>query len=389
MTDIAATTEAQVVDAVNGARDWKSPLNIVGNRTKRAFGCVTGSWGTVLDVSRLNGIVDYKPEELILTARPGTPVAEIVAVLAEKHQRLGFDPPDWGPLFDATANTGTIGGAISCDLNGPARVRYGAVRDHLLGFHGVNGFGEAFKAGSKVVKNVTGFDLPKLVCGGFGTLCAMTEVTLRVFPKPEFAATFVCHVPSPAAGLSVLRRVWSSPLEATGLAYLPAAAARVGLDGDVALIRLEGAAAPLEEKRVALEHLLDGHDLAEQAGGDTIFARLGSGAPFVGNALDVWRVAIPPSHADALVKALAPTLWYADWAGGMVWIGMEESGAHIHDLAVQHGGHATLVRASEATRARVSPFPPLSPERLALTRAVKAAFDPLGLFNPGRMVEGL
>ena len=140
-------------------------------------------------LSGLKGIVAYEPEELIITVLPGTPVAEIENALAAKGQRLGFDPPDWGPLLGAPAGVGTIGGAICVDACGPARVRYGAVRDHLLGFRAVNGLGEAFKAGGKVVKNVTGFDIPKLVCGAFGTLCVLTEVTLRVFPKPSRSQT--------------------------------------------------------------------------------------------------------------------------------------------------------------------------------------------------------
>ena len=141
-----ASTENEIVEAVQTARDWKSPLEIRGAGTKQAFGRAVVTMGSVLDVSGLTGIISYEPEELILTCAPGTPVAEIEAALAAKGQRLGFEPPDWGPLLGAPGGLGTIGGAISCDANGPARLRCGAVRDHLLGFRGVNGFGEAFKA---------------------------------------------------------------------------------------------------------------------------------------------------------------------------------------------------------------------------------------------------
>jgi glycolate oxidase FAD binding subunit len=397
MTDIHATSEAEVIDAVNGARDWKSPLNIVGNRTKRNLGRPVANWGTVLDVSGLKGIVDYRPEELIITAKPGTPVAEIVAALAEKNQRLGFDPPDLGPLFGAAPNAGTIGGAISCDLNGSSAVRYGRVRDHLLGIRAVNGFGEAFKAGGKVVKNVTGFDIPKLVCSAFGTLCVLTEATFRVFPKSKRAATFAIAGASAEESLALLRRVWTSPLEPTGLAYLPSNAAKsVGLssDGvlirlsDGVLIRLEGAAMPLEEKRAALRVFLDRTEIAELEDGDTVFAAVGSATPFAGSSLDVWCIAIPPAHAASLARELNASLWYADWAGGLIWAAVENSDS-IHAVAARHEGHATLVRANEDTRNRIAPFPPLSSERLTLTRAVKAAFDPLGLFNPGRMYDGI
>jgi hypothetical protein len=160
MTDIAATNEAEVVDAVRAARDWKSPLNIVGARTKRNFGRAVASWGTGLDLSGLRGVIAYEPDELTLTVKPGTPVAEINALLAEKNQWLGFEPADWGQMLSAAAGRGTIGGAIAADTSGSAAVRYGRARDSLLGIRAVNGLGEAYKAGGKVVKNVTGFDLP-------------------------------------------------------------------------------------------------------------------------------------------------------------------------------------------------------------------------------------
>jgi glycolate oxidase FAD binding subunit len=389
MTDIAVTTEAQVIDAVNGARDWKSPLNIVGARTKRNFGRPVANWGTVLDVSGLKGIVDYRPEELIITARPGTSVAEISAVLAQRNQRLGFDPPDLGPLFRAPASAGTIGGAISCDLAGPAAVRYGRARDHLLGIRAVNGHGEIFKAGGKVVKNVTGFDIPKLVCGAFGTLCVLTEITLRVFPKPERATLFVVGADTPERGLALLRRVWSSSLEPSGLVFLPAAAsASVGLSGNVALIRIEGATAPLEEKNAALQKLLDGHAFIEHDNAEAMFANLGGGGPFIEDLLDIWRVAAPPAKAASLALQIQSPLWIADWAGGVLWIAMKD-GADVHEVAARHQALAMQVRAGEETRTRIAPFPPLAPEHLALARAVKGAFDPLGLFNPGRMYPDL
>jgi glycolate oxidase FAD binding subunit len=253
----------------------------------------------------------------------------------------------------------------------------------------VNGHGEGFKAGGKVVKNVTGFDIPKLVCGAFGTLGVLTEVTLRVFPKPETSAVFAVSSDTPERGLALLRRVWSSPLEPTGLAYATAdVSMALGLAGDLALIRLEGGRAPLDEKRAALRKLLENHMSLEQEG-DEPFVKLGTSVPFTGNMLDVWRIAVPPANAAALVLDLQPALWAADWAGGLLWIGWKESPATVHDTVERHGAHAMLVRASEATRNAIAPFPPLTPERLALTRSVKAAFDPLGLFNPGRMYPGL
>jgi len=370
MTEIVAATEAQVVDAVRSAREAKAPLEVIGAGSKRAFGRPTNC-DTTLNVSGLRGIVDYRPEELIITVKPGTFVVEITAALAAKNQRLGFDPPDLGYLFGAPENIGTIGGAISCDLNGAASLRFGRVRDHLLGIRAVNGFGQAFKAGGKVVKNVTGFDIPKLVCGAFGTLCVLTEVTLRVFPMQPHVAIFVAAGLPPEEALALLRRVWSSALEPTELSCSPAGA----------VIRLEGSAAALDEKRAALRALLSAQDVQEVSSSDR-FPHLD--APDA----DIWRISVPPSRAAALIRELDPLQWKADCTGGLLWIALKHA-IDVHPIAASFDAHAVLVRGGAETREPVSPFPPLPPQRLALTRSVKAAFDPLGLFNPGRMYSGI
>jgi glycolate oxidase FAD binding subunit len=287
MADIVVDTEAEVVDAVRAARESRRTLEIVGGGTRRRFGRPT-QCDDVLDLSAMSGIVNYEPEELILIAKPGTPLEEIESVLAAKNQRLGFEPQDWRALL-GSQGTPTIGGAISANANGPAAVRFGRARDHLLGFRAVNGFGEAYKAGGRVVKNVTGFDIPKLMCGAMGTLGPLTELTFRVFPK-NTAKIFAMNCDSDA----VLRKVAASPLEATALLYS---------DGK-AYVRLEGA---LDEKTAMLRDLGD----------------------FV--------------ETEALPGPALP----------------------------------------------VGPFPPELRARTALTRAVKAAFDPLGIFNPGRMFEGV
>ncbi|HEY5338554.1 MAG TPA: FAD-binding protein [Rhizomicrobium sp.] len=386
MTGILANAEADVIEAVRAARESRRTLEIVGGGTKRAYGRAAPC-DDVLDVSRLSGVVNYEPEELVLTVKSGTPVAEIDALLGSKSQCLGFEPADWGPLLDAPARASTIAGVLSADANGPAAVRYGRARDSLLGYRAVNGLAEAYKAGGRVVKNVTGFDLPKLMCGAFGTLGVLTEVTLRVFPKPSDAAVLIVRDISAAEGLTLLRTIWSSPLEATGLCYVPAAATSAAL-GEIqkgaALIRLEGAPEPLREKIEGAKALLGER---AQTLGIEIFSRIGDGAIFLGRDLDVWRVFVPPAEAAKLVAAIQSPLWFADWAGGLLWIGMlpGNDGARLRHIIEPVGGHTTLLRAATETRGRVDVFQPETPARGALTRSVKAAFDPLGLFNPGRM----
>ncbi|HWA31659.1 MAG TPA: hypothetical protein VG867_11190, partial [Rhizomicrobium sp.] len=320
-----------------------------------------------------------------------TKVAEIAALLEEKHQRLGFDPADWGPLLGAEADAATIGGVLSADTNGAASVRYGRARDSLLGFRAVNGLGEAYKAGGKVVKNVTGFDLPKLMCGAMGTLGVLTEVTLRVFPKPPRTAILSVRDLTPEDGLALLRRVWQSPLEATGLSYIPASVPlpQLGYVGEgVALIRLEGAREPLKEKIAALQVLAPN---AQDIDVPDIFAAIADGALFIGQDCDVWRVFVPPSATATVICEMQSPLFAADNAGGILWIGLEAggNGAALRALCEKLGGHATLVRASEETRARIAPVTQEDPARRALTKSVKAAFDPQGLFNPGRMWKTL
>jgi len=368
---IKCASEADVVEAV---RDAHGPFEILGAGTKRGFGRAPEGEG--LDLSGVSGIVSYEPDEMILTAKPGTKVSEIEAVLAEKNQCLGFDPPDWGPLFGSPASQGTIGGAIACDVAGSAAIRYGRARDHLLGFRAVNGLGEAYRGGGKVVKNVTGFDLPKLMCGSFGTLGPLTEVTLRVFPEAPLSATLAVTEVTTEAGLALLRRVRSSPLEATGLAYMPGEA--------VAIIRVDGAREPLAEKLALLRELLSEHEAYEVDGGDALFGELGGGAPLLGSGLAVWRIAVPRAQAVALAKEIAAPLWYADWAGGLIWAGTKVT--DVHERAAKHGGHAILLRADDKA---IAPFAPEPPARAALTKSVKAAFDPSGLFNPGRMWDGV
>ncbi len=393
MTNIAVQNETELAELV---RSRTAPLEIIGAGTKRDYGR-SSEIADVLDVSALCGILTYEPDELVITAKAATPLSEIEAAISEKHQRLGFDPADWGPLFGASENVGTIGGALSADTSGSARVRFGGARDHLLGFRAVNGFGEAYKAGGKVVKNVTGFDLSKLLCGAMGTLGVLTEVTLRLVPMAP-SVTLAVKSLSADDCFALLRRVWSSPLEATGLAYIPDCAATVftelGAIGDgAALIRIEGAPMPLKEKIAMLRTLSGKSEALEIENGDAMFRKIGSGAVFTAHDFDVWRIAVPPSHAANVAHALAGTLWLADWAGGLFWIGISQTdetlAAKLRQIAMRVEGHARLMRASPETRARIAVFRPEDPARATLTRAVKDAFDPKGLFNPGRMAEGV
>jgi glycolate oxidase FAD binding subunit len=376
-------SEAEVVDAVRDARARSGPLQIVGNGTKRDFG--RPGEGNVLDVSGLGGVVVYEPEELILTARPGTTQLEVKETLGRHDQQLGFDPPEWARLFGSHGEA-TLGGAISVDAGGAQRMRYGGARDHLLGIRAVNGMGEAFKAGGRVVKNVTGFDVPKLVCGAFGTLCVLTEVTVRVFPRPALSKTVAVRGIAPEPALALLRRVWSSPIESSGLAFQPTSASL-----GTALFRVDGATAPVEEKLAVLRTLLEGQDVVAVDDGDTVFDRIGEGETFAESDVDVWRVYVPPAQAWSLVRAVAPSRWCADWAGGLVWLGLppgdSEAVLRLRSALVTCGAQARLMRADPETRERYGLVHPDEEGVRNLIRAVKSAFDPDDLFNRCRMMR--
>jgi glycolate oxidase FAD binding subunit len=384
MARISVSSEAELVDVVRAARETRRTMEIVGHGTKRGLGRPI-ECDDVLDLSGLSGIVKYEPDEMVITAQAGTPVAELEAALAEKNQRVGFEPADWGPLYGAPSNSATIGGVLAADASGSAAIRYGRCRDHLLGYRAVNGFGEAYKAGGRVVKNVTGFDLPKLMCGAMGTLGPMTEVTLRAFPIAGRAHRFAVRGVEDADGFDLLRRIASSSLDATGLAFRH----RNHELGD-ALIRLEGSSAALTEKTMMLRALVRG-ELVEDDGGmfaDIAYGRLPDRLA-KRDILDIWRVALLPSRA-----ADFPPFgqnWVSDWSGARRWVlttpGLVRADVNRTLACVQ--GRATLIRASEATRRLAQIFAPETPELAALTKRVKAAFDPLKLFNPGRMWDGV
>src|SRR5436853_7675516 len=271
---------SELHEAVAEALAAEEPLEIVGGGSKRALGRPVQAAHT-LDLSRLSGIRDYAPSELVLTAGAATPLAEIERALAEHGQMLAFEPPGWGGLLGVEDAAPTLGGVLACNLSGPRRIKAGAARDHFLGFHAVSGRGEIFKAGGKVVKNVTGYDLPKLMAGSYGTLAALEEVTVKVLPRPETVATLLFTGVGPAASVRLMAAALGSPHEVTGAAYLPPATALPVGASSVAL-RIEGPAPSVAFRRDALirEHAGGGaaHTL-DDAASITFWRPIGNAAP--------------------------------------------------------------------------------------------------------------
>jgi glycolate oxidase FAD binding subunit len=395
----AAAVAGIVQDAFEAGRS----LEIVGAASRRALGHPVQA-DAILDLSALTGVTLYEPEELVLTLRPATPMAQVAALLAEGRQHLAFEPPDFGPLWGQAPGGGTIGGAMAVGFGGPRRPSAGGPRDHLLGFSAVNGFGEPFAAGGRVVKNVTGFDLSKLMAGAFGTLGVITEMTLKVLPAPEAARTLVLPDLSDAAGLAALRAALASPVAISAAAHLPAdisgriPGAALPTGRAATLIRLEGVAPALAASEQALTAVLG---LAARAFGQVedeasrpLWRAIGGAWPFATSAAPVWRVCAPPAGVAGLGAALrlaGATALYYDWGGGALWVeGPRTPDAGAADIraalaALAGEGHATLVRAPTGLDAAVPRFQPASPGVERLTARIRAQFDPKGLFNPGKM----
>jgi glycolate oxidase FAD binding subunit len=404
MTTFHPTDTGQAAEIVAWAAAESQPLEIVAGRTKRQLGRPTQA-EHMLDVSGLGGIVEYDPPELILTARPATSMAEIAAQLNAHCQMLSFEPPDWRGLLGSGGQP-TLGGALACNLAGPRRVRAGAARDFLLGFSAINGWGDAWKAGGKVVKNVTGYDMCKLQAGAFGTLSVLTEITLKVIPKPETACTVLLLALGDEVAIPALSQALNSPYEVSAAAHLPAAVARrsgigavaEGL-GAVTALRLEGPGPSVAYRADALEALLGRGARLEAAETAQFWTEIGAVRPLLDTApRQVWRVCPTPSSAVAVVRAVYERLPSAeafyDWAGGLVWVSLDpgEAGSDAGEAVVraavrQMGGHAMLVLAPDTVRAAVPVFEPVTGALAALTARVKNGFDPRGVLNPGRMYK--
>jgi glycolate oxidase FAD binding subunit len=409
MTRLSPSTLDELCDAVSEALSAQEPLELVAGATKQALGRPMQLPRT-LDLSGLAGIRDYEASELVLTAGAATPLDEIEAALSQAGQMLAFEPPDWTGLFDSptsAARGATLGGVLACNLSGPRRIKTGAARDHFLGFRGVSGRGEVFKAGGKVVKNVTGYDLPKLMAGSYGTFAALEEVTIKVVPRAEAACTVMLYGLDPAAAVRCLNRALASPHDVSGAGYLPALSAVASLPQlgrySMAALRLEGLplSVAFRRERLLAELASDCEAAVLEAEASVEFWRSIRDVAPLSQPVDrvIWRVSVAPCRGAELGEGIARELdsgWYLDWGGGLLWVavaGAEDGGAAVIRGAIRgpdgHGtGHATLVRGPPALRRAVPVFQPQSPQLAALSARVKLSFDPQRILNPGRMVEG-
>ncbi len=404
MTGFTPSTPDEVQATVAWALAERTPLEILGHGSKRGIGHA-GQAGHMLDLSRLSGVTLYEPEELVLSAKAGTPLSEIEALLAGSRQQFAFEPIDYGRLLGRQPGAGeraagTIGGMLAANLAGPRRIKAGAARDHVLGIAAVSGRGEAFKSGGRVVKNVTGYDLSKLMAGSWGTLAVVTDVTFKVLPAAETETTLAIVGLSDEEAASAMAHAMNSSAEVSAAAHLPdGIAARIagGAAGSEALtlLRVEGFGPSVAFRIGRLGTLLAEVGRIERFAeplSRLLWADIRDCVPFAdGSERPVWRVSMPPFEAHRMVMALrmeAGADAFYDWQGGLVWLRMEADpeAELVRRLVRAHGGgHATLVRASPALRSCLPVFEPQAPALAALSARLKAQFDPMRILNPGRM----
>ncbi len=387
------------------ATETKTPVEIVGGSTKRNTGRYN-QVATVVSTHVLRGIRMYEPSELVMSAQSGTPLSEIEQELAKQGQMLAFEPLDLGPALGVGRDQSTIGGVFATDIAGSRRIALGGGRDHLLGVRGVSGGGEVFQSGGRVLKNVTGYDLVRVVAGSWGTLAAMIDTTFKVLPMPEETATLVVVGLANEIAIEALCGAMATPYEVTGAVHLEAAlVARLRQEefraaGDaVTALRLENFSAFLPRRIERLKEVLKPFGEVHVAGDETsraFWQELRQLSMMVGSDQPLWRISTRPNRGAEVVSDISRYMdvdAYFDWAGGLIWLAVPPSAdagtTDIRRVLATHGGHATLIRADASVRASVEVFPPMDHGTERITRGLKSVFDPARILNPGRMYANM
>lgn len=369
---------SEVEDILRDAVASKRSIEVRGSGTWSDFGAPDRDCA-VLDTRALSGVIDYDPAELVLTVGAGTPLAEIEQLVASRGQMLAFEPHDAAPLFGKLTGNATIGGIVAAGVSGSRRLTSGAVRDHLLGLTAVSGRGERFVAGAKVVKNVTGYDLPKVIAGSWGRLAVLTEVTMKVLPAPRAKATFALRGLDDGAAIRALAAAMGSNCEVVAAAHLPGEGLTV--------MRVEGFPPSIAARLALLEQLQPRGGVLSSEESERVWAAVGNVSPLAHSAT-LWRASVAPSAGPQLYQRLAPlgAERLYDWAGGLVWLGLPEDAppVAVRTAVEELGGHVTLIRAPASVRREVSALHPQPPALAALGERVRAAFDPHAILSPSR-----
>lgn len=395
MSDAASpTSEADLCEIVRDAAARHAPIEIVGGGTRLGCGGPVQAAQRVT-VAGIRRISLYEPGALTLVADAGAPLAEVESALAAEGQRLTFEPADLRAFYGVDGAP-TVGAAAATNLSGPRRVQSGACRDSMIGVRFVNGSGEAVKNGGRVMKNVTGYDLVKLLCGSHGSLGVLTEVGFKVGPSPETSATLTLHGLDDDQAAAAMSDALGSPFEVTGAAHLPAHAALTPGDAAATLLRLEGFEGSVAQRTTALTERLARFGqittTSDPAASAATWKAVRDLHPFAKRTGAVWRLSLKPTDGPLAARAIAAAMdcaYFFDWGGGLLWVLTPESDdagvETVRGAVATLGGHATLMRAPTAVRAAVPVFQPEAPALAAIGANIKAAFDPAGILNPGRI----
>ncbi len=402
METVKVSEDRQIEELLTWALADQKTINLFGRNTKKAIGYAVQP-DVNLTLQDLTGVTLYEPAELVMRARAGSSLVDIQKTLDDAGQMLAFSPPDYGPLLGEEAGQSTLGGVFACNLAGSDRIKAGAARDHLLGVEGFTGRGEPFHTGSRVMKNVTGYDLCKLIAGSYGTLAIATEFTFKVLPKPEKVRTVLIYGEALEGAVKTMNAAMSSVHEVSAATYLPSdVATRVDIDlirdpgTSVTAIKVEGPAPSAEFRCNALREMFkDSGEIEELHGhrSEKFWEVVRNAKPFAEDqSRIIWKVSVPPSEAVGYLADLKTDFphvdYFCDWAGGLIWLSLPSGTIQGGEARVRSGlggGHATLIRGSDELKSDISPFQPLNSVKARISESIREGFDPEGILNPGRM----
>ncbi len=403
--------EKEVSNLVKKFYKSNTPIEIIGSGSKVKLGKPVQSAKT-LNLSKISGIIEYLPEELYIKVKAGTPIKEIEEKLKKNKQQLAFEPIDFGYFLNGKTDYGTAAGQVACNISGSRRFKVGSVRDHVLGFRGVNGKGEVIKSGGVVVKNVTGYDLSKLICGSYGTLIAITEITFKVLPAPESVKTIIIHNQKIESAADILSRSISSSNDISGAVFFPNIPEITGSimniestfklndlehEGSIIAIRIEGSKNSIDQR---IENLIKELNIINvnisilEAYQSEIFWNKVKSLEFFSNTKNsIIRIVIPPSACVHLIYQFSNKFkYYLDWGGSLIWLEAfelsEDMFESIRKKVVRLGGYITMIKNSDYLPYVEDVFT-INRDRFYISQNIKKSFDPKRILNPGKMYTGI
>ena len=397
------TNEKEISEIIKECYKKNIPLEILGSGTKRSIGR-NFQFEKTLDLSNYSGIIDYKPEELYIKVKSGTPIKDIKNELEKNNQHLAFEPVDFGFLFSGKKDEGTIGGVMSCNFAGPRRFKAGSIRDHILGFKGINGRGEIIKSGGTVVKNVTGYDLSKILSGAFGTLAVLSEITIKVLPKPESNKTLFINNPHLKKGLEYLHLSLSSSSDPSGAVFYPEIFRSfftfndLTFSGPITAIRMEGSTLSIDHriKKLTDEIKVTNSEtnVLSQDQSDIFWEDTRNLKVFSKLKENLIRIVIPASEAFETLNKLKDfdAKYFVDWGGSLIWLQLDSINTKIlkdiKTIVRTASGYLTIIKIEENLKASIDVFT-VDPVKHEISEKIKKSFDPKRILNPGKMYIGI